>query len=77
MKYDLTEVRYKGSREDIIKAIVSINKTQLKKTYTKESIVNFADWIRNNPYVWQRLSKLNDQRTTEELFEIWEKDNIK
>lgn len=51
--------------------------TKHEKTYNKDNIINFADWIRNNPYVWQRPGMLNDQRTIEELFEVWEKDNIK
>lgn len=36
-------------------------------------VIEFAEWIRNNPYVWNYPDKLNDTRTTEELFEQFKK----
>jgi hypothetical protein len=38
-----------------------------------QDIIEFAEWIRNNPYVWNYPDKLNDTRTTEELFEQFKK----
>ena len=35
--------------------------------------IEFAEWIRINPYVWNYPDKLNDTRTTEELFEQFKK----
>jgi hypothetical protein len=42
-------------------------KWQQKRSYSEA--IEFAKWIRNNPYVWNYSDKLNDTRTTEELFE--------
>jgi hypothetical protein len=38
--------------------------------------IEFAEWIRNNPYVWNYSDKLNDTRTTEELFEQFKKESM-
>ena len=35
--------------------------------------IEFAEWIRINPYVCNYTDKLNDTRTTEELFEKFKK----
>ena len=44
---------------------------QAERMYS-EAIL-FAEWIRNNPYIWNYPDKLNDKRTTEELFEQFKK----
>jgi hypothetical protein len=38
--------------------------------------IEFAEWIRNNPYVWNYSDKLNNTRTTEELFEQFKKESM-
>jgi len=44
---------------------------QQERSYSE--VIEFAEWIRNNPYVWNYPDKLNDTRTTEELFEQFKK----
>ena len=46
-------------------------KWQAERMYSEA--IEFAEWIRNNPYVWNYPDKLNDTRTTEELFEQFKK----
>lgn len=46
-------------------------KWQQERMYSE--VIEFAEWIRNNPCVWNYPDKLNDTRTTEELFEQYKK----
>jgi hypothetical protein len=46
-------------------------KWQQERMYSE--VIEFAEWIRNNPYVWKYPDKLSDTRTTEELFEQFKK----
>jgi hypothetical protein len=50
---------------------IYIVKWQQERMYSEA--IEFAEWIRNNPYVWNYSDKLNDTRTTEELFEQFKK----
>ena len=48
-------------------------KWQAKRMYSEEEVIEFAEWIRNNPMIWRYSNKLNDCRTTKELFEQFKK----
>jgi len=50
-----------------------IKGTKWQQEIMCQDIIEFAEWIRNNPYVWNYPDKLNDTRTTEELFEQFKK----
>jgi hypothetical protein len=40
---------------------------KLAKERMYSEVIEFAEWIRNNPYIWNYPDKLKDTRTTEEL----------
>jgi len=46
-------------------------KWQAERMYSEA--IEFGEWIKNNPYVWNYSDKLNDTRTTEELFKQFKK----
>jgi hypothetical protein len=48
-------------------------KWQSERMYSEEDMIEFAEWIRNNPMIWRYSDKLNDCRTTKELFEQFKK----
>lgn len=53
------------------------NKSQETHPFSEDDAVEFGDWIRNNPYVWNYPDKLKDRRTTKELFQLWKEQRIK
>lgn len=48
-------------------------KWQQERMYSEEELIDFADYIRNNQYVWNYPDKIRDRRTTKELFEQFKK----
>ena len=59
------------NRDDFTDGFIEGAKWQAERMYSEA--IEFAKWIRNNPYVWNYSDKLNDTRTTEELFEQFKK----
>ena len=44
-----------------------------KENQHKKELIDFADYIRNNPHTWEWVNpdKLHDRKTTKELFELY------
>ena len=53
--------------KDKVQGFIAGAKWQQEKMYSEA--IEFAEWVRNNPFIWNYPNKLNDKRTTEELFE--------
>ena len=70
--YDSTEEN-KGFPK--MKAFKEGAKWQQEKSYSEEELIDFAEYIRNNPYVWNHPDKINNKITTKELFEQFKKEN--
>lgn len=51
--------------------------TNKKLEFSEEDMIEFGDWMRNNPYVWNYPDKLNDKRTTKELLQLWKEQKPK
>jgi len=71
--------QYSGIVDDALEKgiILGYNKSQEMYSFSEEDMVEFADWIRNNPYVWNYPNKLKDRRTTKELLQLWEEQRVK
>jgi hypothetical protein len=68
---DSDERYYQSSKCDKYDSFIDGAKWQQERMYSEA--IEFGEWIRNNPYVWNYPDKLNDKRTTEELFEQFKK----
>lgn len=52
-------------------------KSQETHPNSDEDMIEFGDWIRNNPCVWNYPDKLKDRRTTKELLQLWKEQQAK
>lgn len=53
------------------------DKSQETHPFSEEDMIEFGDWVRNNPYIWNYPDKFNDKRTTKELFQLWKEQKLK
>lgn len=62
--YELMEKLFEQARE--------------KENQHKKELIDFADYIRNNPHTWEWVNpdKLHDRKTTKELFELFKQNLI-
>ena len=57
--------------------IAGYNKSQETHPFSDDDMIEFGDWVRNNPYIWNYPDKFNDKRTTKELFQLWKEQQLK
>jgi hypothetical protein len=65
------------NKEGKFTSVCSIKQAASKSAEITEQIaIEFGGWVRSNPYVWDYPDKLNDKRTTKELFQDFLKTRV-
>jgi hypothetical protein len=73
-KKTLKEVAEKlASTTEEFNMFIAGAKWQQEQMYSEDELIDFAEYIRNNQYVWNYPDKIQDKRTTKELFKQFKK----
>ena len=53
------------------------NECEQKIMFSEKYMIEFGEWVRNNPKIWNYPNKINDKRTTKELLQLWKEQKLR